>query len=90
MLRTFTQNDQLQEQYRLHEEWLRVQRTEKYARQKLQQDYAHALKMKEEAEREKFQAYFLLQEKDVAIQEKDQEITRLKKLLKSKVDGTAS
>ncbi|ETR68070.1 MAG: hypothetical protein OMM_04780 [Candidatus Magnetoglobus multicellularis str. Araruama] len=91
MLRTFTQNDQLQEQYRLHEEWLRVQRTERYAKQKLQQDYVHALKMKEEAEREKFQAFFLLQEKDVAIQEKDvaikekdQEINRLKKIAQIK------
>jgi len=35
MLRTFTRNDQLREQYRLQEEWLRVQRTEEYARQKL-------------------------------------------------------
>jgi len=63
-----SRNDQLQEQYRLQEEWLRVQRTEEYARQKLQQDYAHALKMKEQAEKERFQAFFILQEKDAALQ----------------------
>jgi len=71
MLRKFTRNDQLQEQYRLHEEWLRVQRTEKYARQKLQQDYFQALKLKEQAEKERYQAFMLLQEKDYALQEKD-------------------
>ena len=71
MLRTFTRDDQLQEQYRLHEEWLRVQRTEKYARQKLQQDYFQALKLKEQAEKERYQAFMLLQEKDYALQEKD-------------------
>jgi hypothetical protein len=104
MLRTFTRNDQLQEQYRLQEEWLRVQRTEEYARQKLQQDYAHALKMKEQAEKERSQAFFILQEKDaalqkkdaalqenkVALQKKDQEIIRLKQMLESKLDGTTS
>jgi len=71
MLRTFTRNDQLQEQYRLQEEWLRVQRTEEYARQKLQKDYAHALKMKEQAEKERLQAFFILQENKVVLQEKD-------------------
>ena len=104
MLRTFPRNDQLQEQYRLQEEWLRVQRTEEYARQKLQQDYAHALKMKEQAEKERFQAFFILQEKDVALQEKDValqekdaalqekdlEIIRLKQMLESQLDGRAS
>jgi type II secretory pathway component PulF len=83
MLRTFTRNDQLQEQYRLQEEWLRVQRTEEYARQKLQQDYAHILKMKEQAEKERSQAFFILQKKD-------QEIIRLKQMLESKLDGTTS
>jgi len=83
MLRTFTQNDQLQEQYRLQEEWLRVQRTEEYAKQKLLQDYHHALKMKEQAEKERSQAFFILQEKN-------QEILRLKQMLESKLDGTTS
>ncbi|KPA11353.1 hypothetical protein MHK_008439 [Candidatus Magnetomorum sp. HK-1] len=97
MLRTFTQNDQLQEQYRLQEEWLRVQRTEEYAKQKLLQDYHHALKMKEQAEKERSQAFFILQKKNVALQEKDtalqeknQEIIRLKQMLESKLDGTTS
>ena len=90
MLRTFTRNDQLQEQYRLQEEWLRVQRTEEYARQKLQQDYAHVLKMKEQAEKERSQAFFIIQEKDAALQKKDQEIIRLKQMLESKLDGTTS
>ena len=84
MLRTFTQNDQLQEQYRLQEEWLRVQRTEEYARQKLRQDYYHALKMKEQAEKEKYQAFFILQEKDAAIQEKDAAIQENKVVLQEK------
>jgi len=91
MLQTFTRNDQLQEQYRLHEEWLRVQRTEEYARQKLQDDYVLAMRMKEQAEKEKEQAE---KEKEQAekekfqafllIQEKEQEIIRLKQMLESK------
>ncbi len=44
MLQTFTKNDKLREQYRLHEEFLRVQRTEKALAKKLKQDYMSILK----------------------------------------------
>ena len=50
MLRTFTENDRLQEQYRLHDEWLRVQRTEEHVKQKLRKDYLKELQMREYAE----------------------------------------
>ena len=56
MLRIFTQNDRLQEQYRLHEEWLRVQRTEEYARQKLKKNYLNEKAMRELAEQLKYKA----------------------------------
>jgi len=84
MLQTFTRNDQLQEQYRLHEEWLRVQRTEEYARQKLQDDYVLAMRMKEQAEKEKEQAEKEKFQAFLLIQEKEQEIIRLKQMLESK------
>ncbi|KPA14242.1 hypothetical protein MHK_005552, partial [Candidatus Magnetomorum sp. HK-1] len=42
-----------------------------YAKQKLLQDYHHALKMKDQAEKERSQAFFILQKKNVALQEKD-------------------
>jgi len=41
--------------------------------------------MKEQAEKERFQAFFILQKKDVALQEKDQEIIRPKQMLESKL-----
>ncbi|KPA10964.1 hypothetical protein MHK_008839 [Candidatus Magnetomorum sp. HK-1] len=91
MLQTFTRDDRLQEQYRLEEEWLRVQRTEEYARQQLQQDYFYALKMKEQAEKEKEKEILLRKKAEQrryeafnALKEKDQEIIRLKQMLKSK------
>ncbi|MBF0377041.1 MAG: PD-(D/E)XK nuclease family transposase [Desulfamplus sp.] len=43
MLQTFTKDDRLREQYRLHEEFLRVQRGEEARKEKLKQQYNTAL-----------------------------------------------
>ncbi|MBF0226134.1 MAG: Rpn family recombination-promoting nuclease/putative transposase [Desulfobacterales bacterium] len=45
MLQTFTKDDKLREQYRLHEEWLRVQRTEAALKEKLKKQYMDALRV---------------------------------------------
>jgi len=64
MLHTFTQNDKLREQYRLHEEFLRVQRGEEARRQKLKKALAkeRIAKERERAAKEKERAA-----KDVAL-----------------------
>ncbi|MBF0377084.1 MAG: PD-(D/E)XK nuclease family transposase [Desulfamplus sp.] len=43
MLQTFTKDDRLREQYRLHEEFLRVQRGEEARKERLRQQYTTAL-----------------------------------------------
>jgi len=83
MLRTFTSNDRLQEQYRLHEEWLRVQRTEEFARQQLQQDYFNVLKMKDQLQQNYYNALKMKDEaenlRERAEQEKENELLMRKK-----------
>ncbi|MBF0389651.1 MAG: PD-(D/E)XK nuclease family transposase, partial [Desulfamplus sp.] len=51
MLQTFTKDDRLREQYRLHEEFLRVQRGEEARKERLKQQYNIALKELEEVKR---------------------------------------
>ncbi len=49
MLQTFTKDDRRREQYRLHEEWLRVQRGEQALRERLQRNFQNERKAKEKA-----------------------------------------
>jgi len=53
MLQTFTKDDRLREQYRLHEEFLRVKRGEEARKEKLKQQYEIALQELEEVKRAK-------------------------------------
>ena len=48
MLQTFTKDDRLREQYRLHEEWLRVKRTEESRKQRLIEQYKKEKKAREQ------------------------------------------
>ncbi|MBF0225480.1 MAG: Rpn family recombination-promoting nuclease/putative transposase, partial [Desulfobacterales bacterium] len=70
MLQTFTRDDQLREQYRLHEEWLRAQRTEQAIKEKFKKQYIAEKSAKEAALREKTAA---LREKTAALREKERE-----------------
>lgn len=51
MLQTFTKDDRLREQYRLHEEFIRVQRGEEARKERLKQQYKIALEELEELKR---------------------------------------
>ena len=53
MLQTFTKNDKLMEQYRLHEEFLRVQGTERAVNKELNKAYLLIQKAHKRGKREK-------------------------------------
>jgi len=96
MLQTFTKNDKLMEQYRLHEEFLRVQSTDRAVNKELNKAYlliqkAHkrekeekeaALKDKEAALKAKEAA---LKDKDVALKTQEKEKREKKQLQRNSV-----
>ena len=51
MLQAFTANDHLREQYRVQEEWLRVQSTEAYVKEQLEIKYAQEQRLRKEEQR---------------------------------------
>ncbi|SLM33088.1 hypothetical protein MTBBW1_880002 [Desulfamplus magnetovallimortis] len=73
MLKTFTKDDRLREQYRLHEEFLRVQSTERELSKKLKQDYlfiTNAYKNEKEARQKEKEAAIELTKKSIAFMQK--------------------
>jgi len=68
MLQTFTKNDKLREQYRLHEEFLRVQSTERAVNKELNKAY---LLIQKAHKREKEEKEAALKAKEVATKDKN-------------------
>ena len=94
MLQTFTKDDRLREQYRLHEELLRVQRGEEARKEKLKQQYNTALielakerKAKEEERKAKEKALRTSEEerkaKEEALRTSEEERKAKEKALKN-------
>ena len=82
MLQTFTEDDRLREQYRLHEEWLRVQRTGEARRERLQRELRQERKAKEAALRKVRESDRLQKQAEEAALQKVKESDRLQKELK--------
>ncbi|MBF0399066.1 MAG: hypothetical protein HQK78_19990 [Desulfobacterales bacterium] len=70
MLQTFTKDDRLREQYRLHEEFLRVQRGEEAIKDKLRKQYNKAL-LELEKERKAKEAALKISEEERKAKEEE-------------------
>ncbi|SLM33093.1 hypothetical protein MTBBW1_880007 [Desulfamplus magnetovallimortis] len=81
MLKTFTKDDRLREQYRLHEEFLRVQSTERELSKKLKQDYLFTTNAYKKEKEERKAA---LKEKETALKEKETALKEKETTLKEK------
>ncbi len=81
MLQTFTQDDKRREQYRLHEEWNRVQRGQEAKREKLRRDLKKEKKAKLQEQKAKEAA---LKAKEAALKAKEAALKAKEAALKSK------
>ena len=81
MLQTFTKNDKLMEQYRLHEEFLRVQSTDRAVNKELNKAY---LLIQKAHKREKEEKEAALKDKEAALKAKEAALKDKEAALKAK------